>query len=222
VRTQYRRILTGRLTAQHRAVRARGSFGRRICARCESTSQHHDMMSHMSGVRTTSGFDGGAGVDSRGRDVAGDLATSAGVLTTRLIIVTCNGAVAFGALNGGKTVAACVVHLSGLHGAWCTGSAWSQSRSTGLCSSCLDYMIVSAATVTYLSEASATVRCFTAAASRPQVRWVNCGLFVNVISGLAGVVRMVSLRNARQTFAGVLVCSSTRPGDTLRRLLTSA
>ena len=59
-------------------------------------------MSHMSGVRTTSGFDGGAEVDSQGRDVAGDLATSAGILTTRLIIVTCNGAVAFGALNGGK------------------------------------------------------------------------------------------------------------------------
>jgi hypothetical protein len=49
---------------------------------------------------TTSGFDGGAEVDSQGRDVAGDLATSAGILTTRLIIVTCNGAVAFGALNG--------------------------------------------------------------------------------------------------------------------------
>jgi hypothetical protein len=60
------------------------------------------------------------------------------------------------------------------------------------------YLVLSAATVTYLSEASATVRCFTAAASRPQVRWVHCGLFVNVISGLAGVVRMVSLRDARQ------------------------
>jgi hypothetical protein len=143
VGTQYRLISTGRLTAQHRAVRACGSFGRRICARCESTSQHHDMMSHMSGVRTTSGFDGGAGVDSRGRDVAGDLATSAGVLTTRLIIVTCNGAVAFGALNWGKTVGHYYVScrhsvtfechcrcdlLSGLHGAWCTCSAWSMCR----------------------------------------------------------------------------------------------
>ena len=141
VRTQYRRILTGRLTAQHRAVRACGSFGRRICARCESTSQHHDMMSHMAGVRTTSGFDGGTGVDSRGRDVAGDLATSAGVLTTRLIIVTCNGAVAFGALNGGKTVAACVVHLSGLHGAWCTCSAWSMCWDCHLISSRGDQVV---------------------------------------------------------------------------------